>query len=120
MVAVCDRSSRVRARYGSLTPMFTPPTRSAEFSLFASQRAAELDAPFSDRTKTLEPRAVGLMKASACTETKRSACTRRAFCTRLCSGMKKSPSRVSTERMLGVASIFSLSRRATDRVTFFS
>ena len=54
----------------------------------ANQRAAELDAPFSDRTNTLEPRAVDLMKASACTETKRSACTLRAFPTRCCKGMK--------------------------------
>ena len=37
---------------------------------------------------TLEPRAVGLTKASACTETNRSAWTRRAFATRCCSGMK--------------------------------
>ena len=71
--AVWERSSRVRARWPSLTPRFTPPIRSAAFSFWASQRAAVLDAPLSDSTKTELPRAVGLMKASAWMETKRSA-----------------------------------------------
>jgi len=40
---------------------------------YITARAADEEAPFSDSAKTLEPRAVGLTKASACTETKRSA-----------------------------------------------
>ena len=53
-----------------------------------AERAADDEAPFSERTNTEDPRAVGLIKASACTETNRSAFTRRAFCTRWCNGMK--------------------------------
>ena len=86
MVAVCERSSRVRARYLSFTSRFTPPIRSASFSFLASQRAASEVARFSDSANTLEPRACGLMKASACTETNRSALTLRALSTRTDSG----------------------------------
>jgi hypothetical protein len=43
------------------------------------------------------------MNASAWIETNRSACTRRAFFTRSCSGTKKSASRVIIARMLGSA-----------------
>jgi len=61
---------------------------SALFWSFASQRAAVEVAPFSDSTKTEEPRAVGTVKASAWIETNRSACTLRAFSTRVPSGTK--------------------------------
>ena len=67
-------------------PMLTPPIRSAAFSFCASQRAAALVAPCSDSAKTEEPRAVETVNASAWIETKRSACTCRAFCTRVASG----------------------------------
>jgi hypothetical protein len=76
-----------------------PPTRSAWFSLLASQRAAVLEAPPWLSANTLAPRASGVVKASAWMETNRSACTRRAFCTRTPSGTKKSPSRVRNARM---------------------
>ena len=82
MVAVCERSSRVCARYLSLPSKLTPPMRSASFSLLASQRAASEVARFSDSANTEEPRTFGRMKASAWIETKRSAFTARAFSTR--------------------------------------
>ena len=61
--------------------------RSASFSRLASQLAAAEVAPRSDRANTDEPRACGLMNASAWIDTKRSAFTRRALCTRMCRGM---------------------------------
>jgi hypothetical protein len=79
MVAVWERSSSVCARYLSLTSMFTPPTRSASFSFFASQRAASEVARRSDSANTLEPRAFARMKRSACTETNRSGLHARAL-----------------------------------------
>ncbi len=88
MVAVCERSSSVRARLASFTFRFTPPMRSDSFSRCASQRAAAEVALLSDSANTEEPRACGCTKASACTETNRSACTRRALATRSPSGMK--------------------------------
>ncbi|CFP71367.1 Uncharacterised protein [Bordetella pertussis] len=86
--AVVDRSSSTLATWRSWLPRLTPPIRSAAFSLSASQRACVLDAPRSDSANTDEPLAVGLMKASAWMDTNRSARTRRAFCTRTCSGTK--------------------------------
>jgi len=71
--AVKLRSVSVILRYMSLTSMFTPPMRSASFSFFASQRAAELLAPCSERANTEEPRARDSMKESACMDTNRSA-----------------------------------------------
>ena len=55
---------------------------------------AALDAAPWLSANTLAPRACGVKKASACRLTNRSACTRRAFCTRICKGTKKSASRV--------------------------
>ncbi len=60
------------------------------------------------------------MNASAWIETKRSACTRRAFLTRSCSGTKKSASRVSIARMPGMALTRSRSIKAIARTTSFS
>ncbi|MNG40213.1 hypothetical protein D3C84_1286960 [compost metagenome] len=68
--------------------MLMPPMESARFSLFASQRAALDVAPFSDSTNTDDPRALGFMNASAWIDTNRSACTLRAFSTRVPSGTK--------------------------------
>ena len=53
----------------------------------APNQAAEV-APFSDKANTEEPRAWGLMKASAWTDTNRSAWALRARFTRSCRGMK--------------------------------
>ncbi len=86
--AVVDRSSSTEASWKSEPFMLTPPIESARFSLLASQRAAVELAPFSDSTNTDEPRAVGSMKASAWIEMNRSACTLRAFSTRVPSGTK--------------------------------
>ena len=52
------------------------------------QRAVLLDAEPSLSANTLAPRAVGVMKASACRLKNRSAWMRRAFCTRAVSGTK--------------------------------
>jgi hypothetical protein len=98
-----------------------PPTRSASFSRRAIHAAAELDAPFSDSANTDEPRASGLIQASAWIDTNRSACTARAFATRVRSGTKKSPSRVIATRMFPwSATIMSRRRRPMASVTFFS
>ena len=118
--AVVDRSSSTLASCLSWFFTFTPPIRSAWFSLLASQRAAVEVAPFSDSTKTDEPRAVGWMKASAWIETNRSACTLRAFSTRMPSGTKKSASRVSMTRMLGCSSSLVFRRLAMASTTSFS
>ncbi|MCY1557943.1 hypothetical protein D9M68_948350 [compost metagenome] len=71
-----------------------PPTRSAAFSFLAIQRAAALLAPLVLSANTLAPWGWGVMKASAWMLMNRSAWTRWAFCTRMCSGTKKSASRV--------------------------
>ena len=76
-------SSSARCTCASCEPTFTPPTWSAWFSLLASQRAALLEAPLWLSANTLAPRASGVVKASAWMLTNRSACTRRAFCTRM-------------------------------------
>ena len=98
--AVVLMSSIARCTCWSRCPSrFTPPIRSAWFSLLASQRAAALDAPLWLSANTLAPRAAGEVKASAWMETNRSACTRRAFCTRVARGTKKSLSRVRKARI---------------------
>ena len=97
-----------------------PPTRSDAFSRLAIQRAALLDAPLWLSANTEAPRASGFMNASAWIETKRSAWTRRAFLTRSCSGTKKSASRVSIARMLGLALRRSRRSIAIARTTSFS
>ncbi|MNN40306.1 hypothetical protein D3C81_1543770 [compost metagenome] len=88
--------------------------------MLASQRAAVLEAPRSDSANTEAPLASGDRKASAWIDTNRSACTRRAFCTRTFSGTKKSASRVIIARMLGWASILARSRCAIWSTTSFS
>ncbi|VEB45078.1 Uncharacterised protein [Chromobacterium violaceum] len=94
MVAVCVRSSSVCARYLSLLPILTPPTRSELFSVCASALAKALVAPFSDSANTEEPRAARLGAASAWMETNRSAFSLRALATRTPSGMNTSSLRV--------------------------
>ena len=54
----------------------------------SEDRAAELEAAPWLSANTLAPRASGLVKASAWMLTNRSACTRRAFCTRVARGTK--------------------------------
>ena len=88
IVAACDKSSSVLARTGSLPPKLTPPIKSDSFSFFAKYRALALVAPFSDSANTEEPRAAGLVKASACIEINKSALNLRAFTTRVPSGIK--------------------------------
>ncbi|MNU06378.1 hypothetical protein D3C72_2515510 [compost metagenome] len=56
--------------------------------MLASQRAAVLEAPPWLSAKTLAPLAWGVVKASAWMLTNRSACTRRAFSTRVPRGTK--------------------------------
>ena len=97
--AVVLMSSRARCTWASFTLTFTPPIRSALFSLSASHLAAELEAPRSESANTLAPRASGEMKASAWMLMNRSAPTRRAFSTRLPRGTKKSASRVRKARI---------------------
>lgn len=58
-------SKSARFTETSCVLMLIPPIRSDEFSLFASQRAAALDAPWSDSANTDEPRADGVVNASA-------------------------------------------------------
>ena len=86
--AVVLMSSRARCTCWSWLLTFRPPTRSAWFSLLASQRAAVLEAPLWLSANTLAPRALGVVNASAWMETNRSACTRRAFSTRVPRGTK--------------------------------
>ncbi len=87
--AVVLMSSSARITCTSLPALtLTPPTMSAAFSLLAIQRAAVLVAAPSLSANTLAPRALGVMKASAWIDTKRSAWTRRAFFTRSASGTK--------------------------------
>ena len=118
--AVVERSSNTLASWRSCFLILTPPIRSAAFSRFASHLAAVEEAPFSDRTNTEEPRAVGWTKASAWMEMNRSAWTALAFWTRVPSGTKKSALRVMTTRILGCCSIFAFSRLPMARTTSFS
>ncbi len=74
----------------------------------------------SDSANTDEPRASGLIQASAWIDTNRSACTARAFATRVRSGTKKSPSRVIATRSPWSATIMSRRRRPMASVTVFS
>ena len=114
-------SAMARSTCASLTDATpAPPTPSAAFSLLASQRAAALVAPLSDKANTDAPRAAGVMKASAWRDTKRSACTRLALRTRSCRGTKKSASRVSMARMPGTLLSRSRSFSATASTTSFS
>lgn len=113
-------SNSARLTAASCVLMLMPPIRSDAFSLFASQRAAALEAPWSDSANTDEPLADGVVNASAWIDTNRSAPTRRAFCTRTFSGTKKSASRVIIARMLGAPSIFARSFFAMSSATCFS
>jgi hypothetical protein len=72
----------------------TPPTRSAEFSLSASQRARCEDAPLVDSTNTDEPVALRFSAESAWIEMNMSALAARASLARIGSGMNTSVSRV--------------------------
>ena len=92
-------SNNACCTWASCVLMFKPPIASARFSWPAIHLAAALVAAPWLSANTLAPRAWGLKKASAWMLMNKSACTRRAFCTRCCKGMKKSASRVNMARM---------------------
>ncbi len=94
MWPLCARSNNTLARVLSVCCRRTPPTRSAAFSLSASQRARCDEAPLVDSTYTEEPVALRFSAASAWMEMKMSALAARAFCARIGNGMNTSVSRV--------------------------
>ena len=65
MVQLEVMSTSTLATWRSTLAMLTPPIRSDSFWFLASQRAAADVAPRSERQKTLEPRALALIQASA-------------------------------------------------------
>ncbi|MCY1242745.1 hypothetical protein D9M72_557300 [compost metagenome] len=120
MYPLWARSSSTLASVPSVCCRRTPPTRSAAFSLSASQRARCDDAPLVDSTYTDEPLAARFSAASAWIEMKMSALAERAFCARIGSGMNTSVSRVRNAFRPGVALTWRASSRATASVMSFS